>query len=234
MQTFTLKGSLIPGSVLRLKSLDFDLLSNQIQLKISQIPQFFYQMPIMLDCSEIDSAKFNLEQAVQICHQNNLNLFAVTGLPATFKELVNDAGLSFITGHQQKAESELSQTNQISNTPSNTTHKSPIATTNSKIICQNIRSGQQVYAKDADLIIQGTVSNGAEVVADGNIHIYGALRGRAIAGASGNKESRIYCSKLQAELISIAGTYWLSEQIPTETQPVVVFLQQENLFINTL
>ena len=82
-----------------------------------------------------------------------------------------------------------------------------------KIVENTIRSGQQIYAKDTDLIIKGAVSAGAEVIAGGNIHIYGTLRGRAIAGANGNKNAQIYCSNLQAELVSINGNYWLSDSL---------------------
>jgi len=86
----------------------------------------------------------------------------------------------------------------------------------SKIIEQAVRSGQQVYAKGSDLIVKGTVGAGAEVIADGNIHIYGTLRGKAIAGASGDTSKRIFCYNLQAELVSIAGNYWLSESLQGE------------------
>ncbi|MFP3366354.1 septum site-determining protein MinC, partial [Pseudoalteromonas sp. SIMBA_148] len=67
-----------------------------------------------------------------------------------------------------------------------------------QIISGTVRSGQQVYAKDRDLIVLGAFSHGAEVIADGNVHIYGTLRGRAIAGAKGFKEAHIFCQKLEA------------------------------------
>ena len=81
---------------------------------------------------------------------------------------------------------------------------------------QPVRSGTQIYARGADLIVTAAVSPGAEIIADGNIHVYGALRGRALAGAVGDVEARIFCSRLEAELISIAGRYLVSEQIPPE------------------
>ena len=82
-----------------------------------------------------------------------------------------------------------------------------------KIIRHPIRSGQQIYAKDTDLIVIGSVSQGAEILADGNIHVYGPLRGRALAGVRGNTDSMIFCSQLQAELVSIAGTYKVIDDI---------------------
>ena len=82
-----------------------------------------------------------------------------------------------------------------------------------KVIQRNIRSGQQIYAAQADLVIIGDVSNGAEVIADGSIHIHGKLRGKAMAGAEGQTSACVIAQKIEAELISIAGHYWLAETI---------------------
>ncbi|HLZ64783.1 MAG TPA: septum site-determining protein MinC [Aliidongia sp.] len=82
-----------------------------------------------------------------------------------------------------------------------------------KVITQPVRSGTQVYARGGDLIVLNSVSPGAEVIADGHVHIYGALRGRAIAGASGDTEARIFIDKLEAELLCVAGHYLVSEAI---------------------
>ena len=79
-----------------------------------------------------------------------------------------------------------------------------------------MRSGQRIYAPGADLVVTSHVSAGAELIADGNIHVYGTMRGRALAGASGDKEAQIFSTNLAAELVSIAGVYWLSDQIPAE------------------
>ncbi len=99
-----------------------------------------------------------------------------------------------------------------------------------------VRSGQQVYARDCDLIITGAVANGAEVIADGNIHIYGGLRGRAMAGAQGDEKARIFVSDFRAELVAIAGQYRVFEQIPAELegQSVQCWLESEKLLIARL
>jgi septum site-determining protein MinC len=81
---------------------------------------------------------------------------------------------------------------------------------------QPVRTGQQVYARGRDLVVVAPVANGAEVLADGNIHVYGALRGRAFAGALGNGHARIFCSEFRAELVSIAGHYRVFEEIPKQ------------------
>ncbi len=104
------------------------------------------------------------------------------------------------------------------------------------LITKPVRSGQRVYASGGDLSITAAVSSGAELMADGNIHVYGPLRGRALAGLSGNHEARIFCQDLQAELVSIAGHYRVSENIPVELRgmPVQIFLDQKILRIEKL
>ncbi len=79
-----------------------------------------------------------------------------------------------------------------------------------------VRSGQQLYIRNSDLTLTAQVGAGAEVIADGNVHIYGALRGRAIAGAQGDTNACIFCSDLQAELVAIAGTYMVADDIPSD------------------
>jgi septum site-determining protein MinC len=106
----------------------------------------------------------------------------------------------------------------------------------SKIITEPVRSGQQIYAPDGDLIILNHVSNGAELIADGNIHIYGALRGRALAGINGNQEARIFCSSLEAELVSVAGSYKISEDIERQAWkiPAQIYIKDDRLQISEL
>ena len=98
---------------------------------------------------------------------------------------------------------------------------------------QPVRSGTQIYARGADLVVTAAVSPGAEIIADGNIHVYGALRGRALAGAAGDVDARIFCSRLEAELVSIAGHYLVSEQLPPEQQgfPVQIALVDGRLTV---
>jgi len=99
-----------------------------------------------------------------------------------------------------------------------------------------VRSGQQIYARDRDLVLTGAIANGAEVIADGSIHVYGSLRGRAMAGAQGDEKARIYVSDFRPELVAIAGHYRVFEQIPKdlEGQPVQCWLDGEKLLIARL
>ena len=80
----------------------------------------------------------------------------------------------------------------------------------------SVRSGQQLYAEQRDLTVTGTVGAGAEVMADGSIHVYGALRGRALAGARGMESARIFCREFHAELVAIAGQYLVADDVPAE------------------
>ena len=99
-----------------------------------------------------------------------------------------------------------------------------------------VRSGQQVYADNRDLTVLGMVGAGAEVIADGSIHVYGALRGRALAGAQGNEKARIFCREFLAELVAIAGHYKVLEEIPQDLRgkPAQVWLDGDELKIAAL
>jgi septum formation inhibitor MinC len=104
------------------------------------------------------------------------------------------------------------------------------------VITQPVRSGQVVYARNNDLIVLASVNPGGQVVADGNIHIYGALRGRAMAGAQGAREARIFCQKLEAELLAISGVYLIWDDIPAANRgkPAQVALAGESCVIAPL
>ena len=99
-----------------------------------------------------------------------------------------------------------------------------------------VRSGQQVYARERDLVVAAAVANGAEVIADGSIHVYGTLRGRAMAGAQGDETARIFCSDFRAELVAIAGHYRVFEDMPKEFegQAVQCWLDNGKLMIARL
>lgn len=111
-----------------------------------------------------------------------------------------------------------------------------ISQPNCKVITTPVRSGQQVYARGGDLIILAPVSHGAEILADGNIHVYGPLRGRALAGVMNNIKANIFCQSLEAELVSIAGTYQINESLTDKywKQSVHISLNKNNLKIEKM
>jgi len=105
-----------------------------------------------------------------------------------------------------------------------------------KMQLTTVRSGQQLYAENCDLTVLSTVGAGAEVIADGSIHIYGTLRGRALAGAQGNTSARIFCRDFHAELVAIAGRYKVLDDIPDNLRgkAVQVWLEQDQIMIAAL
>lgn len=143
-------------------------------------------------------------------------------------------------------DSSIREPSNISNT-SNTSNASNISIpeeiantrvygSNTKIIHEPVRSGQQIYARNGDLIVLAPVSHGSELLADGNIHVYGPLRGRALAGVTGDTKTHIFCQSIEAELISIAGQYKISEDIEEtlwETA-VDIYFEDERLHIRPL
>ncbi|SUO95455.1 septum site-determining protein MinC [Suttonella ornithocola] len=193
--------------------------------KLSASPEgFFSGMGFIanLEGLSIEKANFNwLKELKTIFLDNGLTLIALTHHPYPIKTLTQ-LGLADIP--MKEARSTKKETLEVSNTitePKSTNQEpsSPLASLSknskldTKIIRGNIRSGQRVYAPDTDLTIIGIVGAGAEVIADGNIHILGSLRGRAFSGAKGNESTYIYASDFSAELVSIAGSYQTMEQL---------------------
>lgn len=106
----------------------------------------------------------------------------------------------------------------------------------SKVVTQPVRSGRQIYAQGSDLIVLASISPGAELIADGHIHVYGTLRGRALAGIAGNPQARIFCRSLEAELVSVAGYWRVRDDIPEALigRPVQIYLDNEQVLIEEL
>ena len=239
-QSLELKGSLFPLSVLSCADLSVNALQRQLQQKLAQAPAFFYRAPIVLNVTDVEQLP-DFTAIKQLFTELDLVLVGVCGANSNIKQQAQQAGLAALQlGKDNKTvkAADNSSTADTTSPPRQTT----LVTNNvavpmdSKIIEQTVRSGQQVYAKGADLVIKGTVGAGAEVIADGNIHIYGTLRGKAIAGAAGDSSKRIFCYNLQAELVSIAGNYWLSESLQGSFwgKPSCIKLQDDQLVLAEL
>ena len=233
-QSLELKGSLFPLSVLSCPDLSLNALQQQLQQKLAQAPAFFYQAPIVLNLTEVEQTP-DFDAIKQLFSELKLVLVGVCGANSSIKQQAQRAGLAAL---QLGKDAKTVKAADTADTPRQTT----LVTNNvavpmdSRIIEQTVRSGQQVYAKGADLVVKGTVGAGAEVIADGNIHIYGTLRGKAIAGAGGDSSKRIFCYNLQAELVSIAGNYWLSESLQGSFwgKPCCIKLQDDQLVLAEL
>jgi septum site-determining protein MinC len=218
---FQLKGSVLTLSVLQLLTLDYSLIKQQLEQIIQKNPNFFNRMPIVIDMQKLFTVDndINFEEINSLLRDNGLVPVGIANANPKQLAAAKAIGMGILPNMK---------TNQIP--------KVNKTIERSKIILQPVRSGQQVYAKNSDLIVLASVSNGAEILADGNIHIYGTLRGRAIAGAEGDVSSRIFCQKLEAELIAIAGHYKLQEEISSShcSEQVQVYLDDNQLVIATL
>lgn len=199
-----LKGSSFTLSVVHLNHLQPEVIYRALLDKIQQAPGFLQNAPVVLNVKNlpVDVDWPALQKAVT---DTGLRIVGVSGYRDNEHRLsLMEAGLTLLNEGKQVKTTSPSAPKSNQNKP--------------RFINYHVRSGQQIYAKNSDLIITQGVSAGAEVIADGNIHIYGSLRGRALAGARGDVQSQIFCTSLSAELVSIAGRYWLNEQIPVEYQ----------------
>ncbi|MTD25703.1 septum site-determining protein MinC [Erwinia sorbitola] len=202
-----LKGSSFTLSVVHLHHTDPAIVRKAIEEKISQAPAFLKNAPVVINVSSLTS-EVHWRQMQQAIVATGLHIVGISGCKdGQLKRMISRSGLPILNeGKEQKPGPEI------------TAPAIPIEqpATKTRLINTPVRSGQQIYAKNCDLIVTSSVSAGAELIADGNIHIYGMMRGRALAGASGEKSCQIFCTSLSAELVSIAGNYWIMDQIPAE------------------
>ena len=225
-----LKGSTFTLSVLHLTDTDPQQIKELLETKVAQAPQFFNFAPLVVNVERLESTP-DFESLKEIIEREDFVLVGITGArDEATKVAAKAAGLAVMT-----AGKAVVPTQEPAIEPIEREKEEPMLTP-TKVHHGNVRSGQQIYAAGGSLVIIGTVGNGAEVIADDSIHIYGSLRGRALAGARGNTQARIYCQELDPELVSIAGTYQLSDALPKEmnSQNVHVHLEQDKLIFEKL
>lgn len=230
-QIFELKGNLFTLSVLHLYSTDTALLAEQLDTKVAQAPNFFAGAPIVVNLSEIKNHSVDLVQLKSVLENINFNAVGVCNGTDEQHAQAKQAGLSVLNYSLDVKNDSAKKQSNTSVVEKSVVENSVIEKTvhlPAQIINGTVRSGQQVYAKDRDLIVLGAVSHGAEVIADGNVHIYGTLRGRAIAGAKGLENACIFCNKLEAELVSVNGNYWISDSLQSEHWGNAVQIKQKN------
>ncbi len=244
-----LKGSLLTLTVLELSYFEPAQFSAELSEKAAQAPEFFKDLPVVIGLTKFESGKgpADFEKIISICRTYSVKPIAVRGGSETQQIAAKLAGLPCLPSKKERAappteaplpiekveevkKEEPKEPQETEKTISEAKVKA------SRIIYQPVRSGQQIYAQDCDLIVLSQVSAGAEVLADGNIHIYGPLRGRALAGVRGNTEARIFCHSLEAELVSIAGQYKISEDLQTGSwkKPAQIHLEDEKLTVKPL
>jgi septum site-determining protein MinC len=207
------KGTSFTLSVLHLKTSVLAEIRADLTKKIAQAPDFFSLVPLVVNIEKLTD--FVDYQAVKtLVEAFNFTFVGFTGSVANEqRKLIRELGFSFVNTAKAGPSEKPRATETSITEKSVEVAKAPCVLFTDKIHRGQIRSGQQVYAKGQNLVVIGSVSAGAEVIADGNIHVYGSLRGRAIAGAKGHHKAQIYCQNLEAELVSINGNYWLSESM---------------------
>jgi septum site-determining protein MinC len=211
--TFEIKSATLPLVALVLKSADLDALARELEARFGDIPDFFDHDALVVDLSRLESEAQGGERPqvdfpglLELLWKYRLAPVAVHGARNELAAVAKAAGLfpapdaRIGTAAAREANAEVVQK-----------VVEPEAATGALVIDKPLRSGQQVYARGRDLVMLAMVNPGAEVIADGHIHVYAPLRGRAIAGARGNVDARIFTLGMEPELISIAGLYRTGE-----------------------
>lgn len=226
---------------LRVRTLDVAQLSREMRERVDRAPKLFGRAPVIIDFGglaqmpDVATARALLEGlrgagvlpvGLSYGTRETEQLAEQLGLPllAKFRAQYEPVGAAAPTtsaappARRESAEAAPAKT-----------AKASAADASSPGLVQKtpVRSGQQLYAENRDLTVLSTVGAGAEVISDGSIHIYGSLRGRALAGAQGNTDARIFCREFHAELVAIAGHYKVLEDVPKELRgkPVQVWLE---------
>lgn len=236
---FQLKGSVLTVVVLELVTYDQQALAEGIQDKIDAAPQFFLNSPVLINLSKLNNPQDIPDFAPLLDKLRQLGLRPVgfAAAPEQLHAAIEATGLAVLPSPGERANRLAPPEAKAAPKPAaETVEPAEAASRPSKVITRPIRSGQQVYAEGADLIILSQVSEGAEVLADGHIHVYGALRGRALAGVKGDTDARIFCQSLEAELVSVAGNFFLQDSFDNSLlkKPAHIHLAGESLRMEPL
>lgn len=211
--TFEIKSANLPLVALLLKSPDLGTLSRELALRFGDIPDFFDNDPLVLDLTQLpadaDTVDFNALLAL-LRPYRVVPLAVRGGQPAQMAAAV-EAGLVAAPDARVSAAAPPPPAPSRSKAPAAAPEAPPAPAPGALVIDKPLRSGQQIYARGRDLVVLAMVNAGAEVIADGHIHVYAPLRGKAMAGARGNTDARIFALSLEPELLSIAGIYRTSE-----------------------
>ena len=212
--SFDIKSAQLPLLALRIKSASLEQVAKELAQYCANVPDFFDDDGLLIDFSGLkgepdaglEPTPLGFEALLQTLRAHKLRPLAVKGGNEAQSALARQAGLLL-------AEDAVLPT-RTQNTSSPPAPPTAVETSQSQpalVIDKPLRSGQQVYARGRDLVVLAMVNPGAEVIADGHIHVYAPLRGKAIAGARGQAEARIFALAMEPELVSIAGIYRTSE-----------------------
>ena len=205
-QPFELKGSLYPMTALRLTDGDAASVAQALLEHVQRAPGFFQGAPIVIDLSRLDAIP-DLDAVQRAVCDAGMRPVGVMGPQEHLRAAAEAVALPVFSGRTSKAESDVVAS-----------PEPPKPAPKARIVEQTVRSGQQIYARDADLIVLASVNRDAEVLADGHVHIYGSLMGKAMAGVHGDDSSRIFAQALDPQLVSVAGIYSSGEHLKFDFQ----------------
>jgi septum site-determining protein MinC len=242
MPAFDIKGTITPVTVLRLYTTDVDRIERELRARIAPAPQMFANAPIVIDVAdlpgEVELPLAALLQRLRACALIPIGMASVGGDALERAVALGLAIVQIGTGRgrgverpravaEPAAQPKPEPKAQPKPEPKAQPKPEPEAHVPTVTVKQPVRGGQVIYAQRGDLVVLAPVNAGAQVIADCHVHVYGPLRGRALAGAQGMEDARVFCQSLEAELISVAGQYLLADEIPADHRgrPTQIFVE---------
>jgi septum site-determining protein MinC len=223
---FDLKGAAFTILVLSLRSADMEEVAALLKEKVRQAPDFFHNAPVVVSLGQVEEETVDLVTLINLLRSQGFIPVGITCVTDEQKAQAAAMDLAVLTarggarplpepssGPDEAAAAEPEPEEELSASVILSAEQ-PQAAEKSNILIDPVRSGQSVVIDHGDLTVLASVGSGAEIAAPGSIHVYGTLRGRAFAGCDGDATSRIFCSKLEAELVAIAGVHLVSEDFP--------------------
>ena len=216
---FEFKSATLPLIAVILKTSDLDVLAEALDAQLADSPDFFDQEPVVIDLSQLPEQDEDGEATAQIdfaalrslLARHQTQPIAVRGGNDAHNAAARAAGLSLAAMPSAPAPRPPAPPAEAPAEAPQIVREVPVPANGTLLIDKPLRSGQQIYARGGDVVVTAVVSFGAEVIADGNVHVYAPLRGKAIAGARGNTEARIFSTCMEAQLVAIAGIYRTNE-----------------------
>ena len=218
---FEFKSATLPLIAVILRTADLDVLAEALDAQLADSPDFFEQEPVVIDLSQLqdDDAEADIDftRLRNMLARHQTQPVAVRGGTDAQNLAARAAGLSITAMPAAPAPKPAAPPAEPPSEAPQIVREVPVPANGTLVIDKPLRSGQQVYARGGDVVVTAVVSFGAEVIADGNVHVYAPLRGKAIAGARGNTEARIFTTCMEAQLVAIAGIYRTAEvALPAE------------------
>jgi septum site-determining protein MinC len=199
-----------------------------LDAQIERSPSFFEGRPVVLDLGALPSEQPDVAGLLQGLNGRGIRIIGTEGAHPSWQGMEAWAPLH-ATGTRPARPLDVPDERAAAQTPST-------SESNSLLVDHSVRSGQSIVFEKGDVTIVGSIASGAEVIAGGSIHVYGALRGRAIAGLTGNNRARIFCRRLEAELLAIDGVYQTADDMSAALRgrPVQAWLAGEAMMLATL